>query len=341
MTPMAKRTIFVPFLLALVVSAVLTGMALYIERLKASPDQRPSDRNVATIDGRSITLKEVESAVSLPLYVLETQRQQLILQAIQRQIDEELLNAEASRKGLSVTELIDQASESESIARLANLPAPVKRMKAAGQRATLDGQEQARIRHALVVSLRRKADIQITLPPLEPPVVSASPDDDPQLGPADAPVTIIEFSDFQCPFCQKSVAVLQDLRQRYGDKIRLVYRDFPGPNHPNAFLAAEASECAHEQGKFWQYHDLLFSRQMQSSLWDFVALAADSGLDAEAFRQCVNSGRFRTEVRKDLEDGLRLGVTSTPTFFINGRPLVGLQSISAFQELIDKGLALP
>ena len=339
MASMGKPTIFVPILLAAGLTAVLIAVVLDRERFKPLPaESRLDDRVVASVGSRSIRLRQVESAVSLPLYLLETQRRQLLLQAIQRRIDEELIETEASRKGLTVHELLDQASQSESIARMANIPGPVRRIDGPANQAAVDGQEHARLRQALIVSLRRKADIQIMLPPLEPPIVPVNPDDDPRLGPDDAPVTIIEFSDFQCPFCQKSVAVLQALRQQYGDKIRLIYRDFPGQNHPNAFAAAEASECAHEQGKFWEYHDLLFTRQAQDRPWNFVGLAAESRLDVEAFRGCVNSGRFRTEVGKDLEDGLRLGVTSTPTFFINGRPLLGLQSISAFQELIDKAL---
>jgi protein-disulfide isomerase len=269
---------------------------------------------------------------------LDSQRHQLLLQAVQKQIDEELLDAEASRQGLTVEELIDHASESESIARMADLPAPVKRVKAHGQNARLDSYEQARVRQALIVSLRRKADIHITLPAPKLPIVPVSADDDPRLGPDDAPVTIIEFSDFQCPFCQKSVPVLQELRRIYGDKLRLVYRDFPGQNHASAVPAAEASQCAREQGKFWEYHDLLFNRQAPGKPWDFLALAAELQLDAKAFSGCFNSGQFRAEVNKDLQDGLRAGVTSTPTFFINGRPLVGFHPISEFQRLIDQAL---
>ena len=334
---MSKQTIFVVLLVALGLTAVF--VALDRDRFKPLPaENRLDDRVVATVGGRSITLRQVESGASLPLYFLDNQRHELLLQGIQRKIDEELLNAEAARTGLTVPELIDHASESESIARLADLPAPVKRVHASGQHAPMDSQEQARLRQALIVSLRRKADIQIMLPPLGPPIVPVSPDDDPRLGPDDAPITIIEFSDFECPFCQKSVPVLQELRRMYGDKIRLIYRDFPGENHPNAFAAAEASECAHEQGKFWEYHDLLFKPQEPNKSWDFHSLAKESGLNTQAFSECLKSGRFRAEVFKDLEDGLRLGISSTPTFFINGRPLVGLHSISAFQELIDKAL---
>jgi protein-disulfide isomerase len=334
---MARPTIILTSLLALAVMAILIAVA--VDRERQAGERRSDDRVVATVGGRSISLRQVESAVSLPLYVLETQRHQLLLQATQTQIDEQLIEAEASHEGLTVPELIDRASRSESISRMADLPGPVKRVTVPGQQVTLEGQDQARIRQALIVSLRRKTDVHIMLPPLEPPIVSVSADDDPRLGPDDAPVTIIEFSDFQCPFCRKSAGVLRELRRIYGDKIRLIYRDFPGANHPAALPAAEASECAHQQGKFWEYHDLLFERQAADPSWNFIELAKEIGLDSDAFSSCLNGARFRPEVDKDLQDGLRLGVTSTPTFFINGRPLIGAHPISAFQDLINQGLA--
>jgi protein-disulfide isomerase len=191
------------------------------------------------------------------------------------------------------------------------------------------------------VFLRRKADIRITLPNLEPPILAVSTQGHAALGPDPAPVTIVEFSDFQCPYCQQSVQVLKELRHLYGDKIRLVYRDYPGPNHPYARQAAEAAQCAGEQGKFWEYHDLLFDRQSSGTGWDFVALAREAGLQQSAFEICLSSGRFREEITKDLQDGLKLGITSTPTFFVNGRPLVGAQPLASFQALIDRILEQP
>ena len=302
-----------------------------------------TDPVVATVGTRTITLQALERSLALPLYMVDLKRQQLLQQGLQHNIDEELLTAEARKRHLSVSELLDEASQSESIARLANLPGPVKRLTPAPPRdrqlvTSTDPELQAKIRQALLVSLRRQTDIRVTLPTLEPPVLPVSDDDDPRMGPDNAPVTIIEFSDFQCPFCQRSVGALRELRRMYGDKIRVVYRDFPGQNHPQALPAAEAAQCAHEQGKFWDYHDLLFSRQAPEASWNFSALAAELHLQAEAFRGCLDSGRFRAEIYKDFQDGLRLGITSTPTFFINGRPLIGAQPISAFQALIDQAL---
>lgn len=198
-----------------------------------------------------------------------------------------------------------------------------------------DLQESARIRQAILVSLRRKADILVTLPIVEPPILPVSVDDDPSLGPVDAPITIVEFSDFQCPYCQKSVGVLKVLKRLYGEKIRIVYRDYPGPSRPEAAQAADAAQCANESGKFWEYHDLLFERQTAGGGWDYVQLAKELGLQEEAFNACLKSGRYRHEVLKDVQDGLQLGISSTPTFFINGRPIVGAQTVSDFQGMIN------
>lgn len=296
---------------------------------------------VATVDGRSITLRQVEQAVALPLYQANQQRRQLLQQAIQHLIDEELLSAEAARKGISLSRLLDEAAQSESIARLADLPAPVRRLTPGGRQkgpahgTSQDLHEQARIRQALLVSLRRTAEVRVTLPEVEIPILPVGIDDDPGLGPDNAPVTIVEFSDFQCSYCRKSVGVLKELRRHYGDKIRLVYRDYPGQNHPHAVPAAEAAQCAKDQGKFWDYHDLLFDRQTAGAGWDYDALARELGLHAGEFSTCLSAGRYREEVVNDLQEGLTLGVTSTPTFFINGRPLVGARPVGDFTALID------
>lgn len=333
-----KQTISLRILIALSLVALVLGLITVGWQFSTSkPETAISDDPVVvTVGNRSITLREVEKTVALPLYLLESQRHQLLQQRIQELIDEELLEAEASRKGISLPQLLDDASQSESIARLANLPGPVKHLGSSDQRSSLDAQEQARIRQALIVALRRQADVRITLPNLEPPVLAVGTDGDRRVGPDHAPITIVEFSDFQCPYCQQSVQVLKELRQFYGERIRLIYRDYPGPNHPYAPQAAEAARCAGEQGKFWEYHDLLFDRQSSGQGWDFLSLAKELGLQQKTFENCLNSGHFRDQIIKDLQDGLKLGITSTPTFFVNGRPLVGAQPLSTFQALIDR-----
>jgi protein-disulfide isomerase len=332
---MSIRSVLVFFLAAMAVIFIAGSWQFGFSDPKTNPSDNPV---VATVGGRLITLREVEKTVELPLYLLETQRQQVLRQAIQKVIDRELLDAEASRRGLKLPQLLEEASQSEAIARLASLPAPVKRLSIDGQKSSLDLQEQARIRQALLVSLRRKTDVRVTLPALEPPVLAIDPEGDRTLGSDRAPITIVEFSDFQCPYCQQSVKVIKALRQLYGERVRIVYRDYPGPNHPYALRASEAARCAGEQGKFWEYHDLLFDHQSSSNGWDFLALAKELGLQQHEFEGCLSSNRFRERIAKDVQDGLELGITSTPTFFINGRPLVGAQPLANFQALIDATL---
>jgi protein-disulfide isomerase len=335
-----KQTISVRTFLALSLIVVIAGLiGIDWQFWGPKPETVDSGPIVAVVGNRSITLREVEHTLALPLYLLETQRNQLLQQAIPKLIDERLLEAEASRKGVSLSQLLEEASQSESIARLANLPAPVKRLTTSSQGSSLEGQEQARIRQALLVSLRRKTDVRITLPKVEPPVLPVDRRGDRHLGPEHAPITIVEFSDFECPYCRQSAKILQEVRQLYGDRIRVVYRDYLGPSHVHALRAAQASRCAGAQGKFWEYHDLLFDHQSLGNGWDFALLATQLGLQQNEFEKCLHSGQFREQIAQDLRDGLELGITSTPTFFINGRPLVGAQPVASFQALIDTLLA--
>ncbi|WP_447601673.1 DsbA family protein [Nitrospira sp. Nam80] len=132
--------------------------------------------------------------------------------------------------------------------------------------------------------------------------------------------------------------MLKEVLREYGNKVRLVYRDYPAPNHVHAEQAAEGAQCAAAQNKFWEYHDLLFEQQYPGSGWDFELLARQASLDVTAFSRCLNAHDFAAEVNGDLQDALKLGVSSTPTFFINGRPLVGARSFEEFTFLIDKAL---
>ncbi|HEU4686624.1 MAG TPA: thioredoxin domain-containing protein [Nitrospira sp.] len=318
-----------------VAAAIFPSLSLFHPHPNPSPNEHESI--IAQVGSRSITLREVEKMIALQLYQLDEQRTNLLRQALERLIDEELLRAEASRRGLTVSELVTAASETEEVARLANLPGPTRRSAGTGDssRRTGDREEQARIRQALLVALRRKADIRLDLPGPSKPIMSVPVDGAPWAGSASASVTIVEFSDFECPYCKSTVPVLQEVLQRFAGKVKLVYRHFPGPNHPHAWQAAEAAQCAAEQGRFWDYHEELFNRQRTGTGWDFLKLAGGLKLDQARFQDCVEAGRSRDRVAKDLDDGLRLGVTSTPTYFINGRPLIGARPVDEFSSMIE------
>lgn len=181
-----------------------------------------------------------------------------------------------------------------------------------------------------------------------PEAINISIDDDVALGDKNAKVTMVEFSDFQCPFCAKFYKnTLSQIKEKYIDtgKVYFVYRDFPIGSHLKAKMAAESAECARDQQeeKFWEMHDLIFDNQ---ELWAkseepdqiFKKLAAEIELDLSKFSYCLDEGKFSQEVENDLQDGIKYGVTGTPTFFINGKKLVGAQDFSRFEEMIEAAL---
>ena len=187
--------------------------------------------------------------------------------------------------------------------------------------------------HAYMAELRAGADdVRIELDPPRTPVEVA--DGDPVSGPAGAPVEIVEFSDFQCPFCQRLTGTLDRLKAEYGDDVRLVFKDYPLPNHAQAFKAAEAGLCANAQGRFWELHDAMFAQQDELEVDDLKRRAGELGLDQAAFDACLDSGRFAEQVNADLRYGQAIGVQSTPTVFINGRAVMGAAPYSVFDEIV-------
>jgi protein-disulfide isomerase len=173
-----------------------------------------------------------------------------------------------------------------------------------------------------------------------PRKVTVSTDNQPSLGPSNAPVTIVEFSDYQCPYCQVwDQQVYQQLMTSYPNKIRFVYRDLPLPMHPEAIPAAEAADCAGEQGAYWKYHDALFAQQYGLSRSAYDHYAADLGLDSKAFASCLDSQRNLSKVQANASDAASAGLNSTPSFVINGRVLIGALPLSDFKAVIDEELA--
>jgi protein-disulfide isomerase len=164
--------------------------------------------------------------------------------------------------------------------------------------------------------------------------------DDPSLGPRDAKVVIIEFSDFQCQFCQQVQPVVKEILKDYGDKILFIYRDFPlVADHPDALLAALAGECAHEQGKFWEMHDKIFSSQDEINEANLKTYAVQIGLNSIQFGNCIVSGKYLKEIEEDLTQGYAAGVRATPTFFINGVRVPGAIPLATFEQIIISELS--
>ena len=159
---------------------------------------------------------------------------------------------------------------------------------------------------------------------------------DPSRGPKDAPVTIVEFSDFQCPFCKRAHAMVEEVMKAYPEKVRLVFRDYPLAFHPQATPAAEAAHCAGEQGKYWDYANHLMTVEGTLQVDDLKKRATDLGLDAAAFQTCIDGTNHEDTIKASFDEGNSLGVTGTPTFFINGRMLVGARPIEEIKAMIDE-----
>src|SRR5262249_40324452 len=158
-------------------------------------------------------------------------------------------------------------------------------------------------------------------------------------GDSTAPVTIIEFSDFQCPFCSKAYPIIKEVLAKYPGKVKLAFRDFPLRQlHPEAQSAAEAARCAGDQGKFWEYHDALFANPEMLNREALVARAQVLKLDVSVFESCLASGRFKAAIEEDIQAGTVARVNGTPAFFVNGIPLSGAQSLAVFEKTINEEL---
>jgi protein-disulfide isomerase len=197
-------------------------------------------------------------------------------------------------------------------------------------------QQRNRYRDMLVNSLKKQFPVKVMLDPVRTDIATAG---FPSHGPANAPVTIIEFADFECPFCGGLYKTLKVVEQSYPEKIRFVYRQFPLTTiHPHAQKAAEASLCANDQNRFWEFYDSMFSNQEKLAVDDLKQRAVDMKLNTATFNTCLDSGSKAGAITKDAEEGRAAGVSGTPAMFINGRFLGGNQPFAEIREIIEDEL---
>jgi protein-disulfide isomerase len=311
---------------------------------------------VAKVNGEVITNGQLMDEVGGNLIKLRTdianKEYQLKKRALDELIDNKLLENEAKAKNMTVEALVkaevDDKVPSPSDEELQaffeqnkrRFPPNTEFAEHKDELAqVMKGRKAQEVRGEYLKGLREKAGVEVTLPFPELPAVPVSPDDDPSKGAKGAPVTIIEWSDYQCPYCKKNYEVMKQLEQKYGDKVTIVFRDFPLPFHDKAQKAAEASECADDQGKFWEIHDFMFTNQDKLDVDSLKSAASTLGMDGAKFNECLDSGKYKSEIEKDTADGKVAGVTGTPAAFINGRMVNGAQPIENFISLIDAELA--
>lgn len=312
-------------------------------------EQASGKKVVATINGREVTEEQLHVTIQGKLFALENEIYNLKKEGLDELIGNYLLEQEATRRNITIDQLVKEEIDNK-LSPLTD--AEVERFYAANKNRINRPLEQIRPqliqylqnlsrtqqREAFLNTLRAQATI-VTF--LQPPRLEVSAGDSPAKGPEDAPITIIEFSDFQCPFCKRVLPTLEQVLTTYAGKVRLVFRDFPLLSiHPRAQRSAEAAQCAREQGKFWEYHDALFANQNQLEDSHLTEYARTLGLDIQSFEQCLASNKYTASVQADLTYGTQLGVSGTPAFFINGRLLSGAQPFEAFQAIIEEELRL-
>ena len=321
---------------------------------QSTPQPAPTDI-VATVGSSSITLSEVDeralqqSAADFGSVKLSQALYNARRAAVEEIVANRLFDQAAKAQGIERTALI----EKEITAKIKDVTEPeigdwYRANQNRVQGATLDQvrvpirayltQERMQtIRTEYLNTLRAKTAVRINL---EPPRQRVATADSPARGPENAPIELIEFSDFQCPFCLRADPVVRQVLATYGDRIRFVYRHYPLPNHPNARPAAEAAACAGDQGKFWAFHDRIFTNQTKLTDADLKQHAVEIGVDTAKFNACVDGHATKARVDADMRAGEEAGVDGTPAFFINGRSLSGAQPYEAFKRIIDEELEL-
>ncbi len=309
----------------------------------------PEAEIAAEIDGQAISVSEVDERIKDELFRSRAgdpaKLYDLRSDMLEEMIRERLLEAEARRRGVPTEAVVDlelkemgpladeeivsfyqQNFEGKGDVKLDEIRPQIERY--------LESRRAAEVPRRL--RERAKVEVHLAAPRFD---VAA---DGPSKGPDDARITIVEFSDFQCPYCQRAVGTMQQVLAKYPDDVRLVYRHLPLDRiHANARGAAEAAACADEQGQFWTYHDKLFENNRALGTEDLLRYATEAGLDGERFQACFEERRFKDKVEQDLQAARAAGISGTPAFVVNGILLSGAQPAEQFYQVIDRELAAP
>jgi protein-disulfide isomerase len=336
--------------------ACLLLSAQLVPRLNEAQPYALANQNsavVATAAGQAITYDELVHPVASRIHDLQQQIYRLERERLDQLIAKMVLQKEAENRGKPLQELVREFLNSQNVtvenkevedyyaenrARFADWSGPQQDLMAQ-IRAYLQQVKRQQLVLDYSKSLGQNYDVAVYLKEPRSPLIQVTMEkDDPVFGPTNAPLTIFEFSDYQCPACRRSHAVVREMRQLYNDRIRWVFKDFPMPGHKWAKGAAMAAHCAAEQGKFWEYHDLLFNTQEELTPEHLLQLAKDLGLPQEPFSKCLEVGKYQALVDKYVEEGRKFGLDTTPTFVINNRLVSGAPPPDRFKRIIDEEL---
>ncbi|HEY9402858.1 MAG TPA: thioredoxin domain-containing protein [Pyrinomonadaceae bacterium] len=305
-------------------------------------------RVFAVVNGEQLTSAQIEDSLKPLIFSVQQRFYQLRKTEVDLRINDVLLEQEAQKRKITTKALLDaevQAKTRPITDAEAQTFYEQNKQRINGEFAQLKPElvqylqetQKRDLQAAFAEQLRKAATVQVNLPAPESPVLQIATDDQPMKGNPAAPVTIVEFTDFQCPSCAGAHPVLEKLVAEYGDRVRLVVRDFPLEIHEHAAKAAEAAEAARAQGKYWEYAGLLFANQKALSVDKLKEYATQVGLDRQKFDAALDSGQMADKVQRDLMDGIRLGVSGTPSFFVNGR-VANDRTYEGLKAAIEKAL---
>jgi protein-disulfide isomerase len=308
------------------------------------------DGIAAQIGDIKISEKELMAGLESDLYDIEKKKFDLKFNKLNSLILEKLMEKDPNKKGLSNDEYMDKFIVSKIKITEGEVTRFIKEKNIPKEQ--INPQIKERIKQYLMVEKKKgaldkwlatktaKTPINVFFEQPRRPTYDVKIGDAPFFGGENAKVEVVEFSDFQCPFCSKAAGILKDLKKKYGKKIKIAFKQYPLPFHSQAKTAAIAALCANEQKTdyFWKLHDAMFADQSKLSVEALKATAQKIGLDSKKFDSCLDSKKFLAKVESDIKEGQAIGVKSTPTFFVNGQQIQGAQPISVFSEIIDAEL---
>jgi protein-disulfide isomerase len=342
-------------------TVLITGLAFAVvsactdQQAKAKPNivhkEAPKPGIVAKINGEEITEDQLIGDDKLDFFDLKKREYDLKMERLNKLMVDKLVGAEAKAAGMSTEDFLNKKvvggeikiSDKDYKKFVADKHIPESQInpqikeRITSYLQSLKKQELVQ-EHVAKLTKGQPVEAYFSKPKME---VKVEVGNAPFMGKQGAPITIVEFSDFQCPFCSRGADVVHQLKAKYGNKMQLAFKQFPLPMHKDARPAAEAALCVNEQGsdKFWKFHDVAFKNQDKLDPASLEKFAKESGANVDKYKECVGAKKYSDAVQKDMEYGEKIGVKSTPTFFVNGQLVSGAVPIEQFSEIIDDELS--
>lgn len=313
--------------------------------------QAPAPGLAAKIGSTEITNKELMDGIESEVYEAEAKVFELKFNRLKAILLQRLMDADSRKKNMSNDEFLEKYIAKNVKVTDKEIDAFIKQQNIPSEH--INDQVKEKIRNYLgmerkkeavdkwIAEQTKKTPVEVYISKPRRPTFDVQVGNAPTFGPKTAKVTIVEFSDFQCPFCAKGADILAELKKKYGNKIQVAFKNYPLPFHNHAETAAVAGLCANEQSAnhFWKMHDEMFRNQDSLSLDGLKKLARNAGLKSEAFEKCLSENKYIAQVKADMQEGQQINVKSTPTFFVNGQLIAGAQPLEVFSQIIDEELA--